>query len=312
MPPCKTIKKTGKINKHSHVITEVLPIEDYAEQELGSFALPEVCNRVRSMLYSDDSSMNEISKVVVFDPSVTLSIMRMANSAIYNFKSKVDTLSKAVTVLGGERIYSMIISEFTMTTFSDLHCELLDMKRFWTYSFCTAFIAQELAKKDGLTIKEQEKIYICGLMHNIGEIAVAKRSPKTALLIEKLMDKGVHPWVAQKEQLGFHYTDCSAKMMDAWGLPKDIVAVVNLITSSSPQEQAKPVRLISIAAQCALEIVSSAKFDSDALLKASMDNIKEHEFDAINTAKRNAFDRAQNVVELMDSFVSKPYIGDDE
>ena len=216
----KTQAKVPKIKKTT--IAEVLTIKEYAKQELNNYALPEVCNRVRSMIDSEDATMDDISKVVVIDPSITLSIMKLANSPIYNFKNKVDSLSRALTVLGGERIYSMILSEFTMTTFRDLHCKLLDMERFWTYSFCTAFIAQELARKDDMTIKEQEKLYICGLLHNIGELAVAKRSPKTAVLIEKLMSEGNHPWMSQKAQLGFHYAECSAEMMREWGMPVSV------------------------------------------------------------------------------------------
>lgn len=311
MSPFKNVSIPGKPKKKSPVIAEVLSIEEYAKQELDSYALPEVCNRIRSMLDNEDSTMFEISKVVVLDPSVTLSIMRAANSAIYNFKSKVDTLSKAVTVLGGERIYSMIISEFTMTTFRDMHCDSLDMKRFWTYSFCTAFIAQELARQQGMTVKEQEKIYLCGLIHNVGELAVAKRSTKTAILIEKLMDKGMHPWVAQKEQIGFHYAECSARMMENWGLPDDLVELVRKITCIQPQQQQRSVILLSIAAQCALEMVSSVHFNVDELLRESFDNLEEHEFEMIKTAKRNAFDRSICVVELMDSFTSKPYSDND-
>tara|TARA_R110001583_G_scaffold162327_1_gene314480 strand:+ start:5152 stop:6099 length:948 start_codon:yes stop_codon:yes gene_type:complete len=304
MSPCKSIKNTERQSKKRAVVmTEVLPIEEYAKQELDTYALPEVCNRVRSMLDSEDSSMDEISKVVVFDPSVSSAIMRMANSAMYNFSRKIDTLSQAVTILGGERIYSMLVSQFTMTTFRELHCDLLDMKRFWTYSFCTAFIAQELAKKEGLSVREQEVIYICGLMHNIGELAVAKRSPKSATLCEKLTSTGIHPWVAQKEQLGFHYAECSEKMMERWGLPETITSLVGKITTQSPQNERASVRLLSIAANCALEMVLTDHFDAEALIKANFDNLEERDLDVINTAKRNAVDRSLCIVDLMDSFV---------
>lgn len=292
------------------VIAQVFGIRDYAKQNLDSYALPEVCNRVRSLLDKENTTMAEVAKAVVFDPSVASEVMKLANSPIFNFKREIDTLVNAVTVLGGERIYSMLVSQFTMTTFHELHSKNLDMKRFWVNSFCTAFIAHDLAKVDKMTAREQETLYICGLMHNIGELAVAKLSPKSAVLCEKLVFKGIHPWVAQKEQLGFNYVQCSAIMMRNWDLPETMVKSLQLMTSSTSNEINKFSRILNISANCALSMTTEKYFDLDEYLDNNHWNLTKAEIDSIHSSKRRAIDHSGSVIDLMDSFKLEKYMKD--
>lgn len=292
------------------VLAQVFGIKDYAKQNLDSYALPEVCNRVRSLLDKENTTMAEVAKAVVFDPSVASEVMKLANSPIFNFKRKVDTLVNAVTVLGGERIYSMLVSQFTMTTFHELHSKKLDMKRFWINSFCTAFIAHDLAKVDKMTAREQETLYICGLMHNIGELAVAKLSPKSAVLCEKLVSKGIHPWVAQAEQLGFNYIQCSALMMQNWNLPEAMVSSLKIMTSSTSDEINKFSRILNISANCALSMTTEKYFDLDEYLGNNHWDLSEAEIDSIHSSKRRAIDHSGSVIDLMDSFKLEKYMKD--
>jgi len=291
------------------IITNVLSIQDYAEQELESYALPEVCNRVRSMLDSDDASLDELARVIVFDPSITAAVMKLANSAIYNFKNKVDSLTRAVTVLGGERIYSMLMTQFTNTTFHELHSRHLDMKRFWSSSYCTAFVAQDLAKMEGLNVKDQERLYICGLMHNLGELAVAKLSPKSAMLCEKLVLEGVHPWEAQRKQLGFTYVDCSLQMLRSWDLPESLIAPMESMACIQPPENNIHARILNIAANCALAMVSGELYSIDEFLNIHFTEFEEKKVEAIKSAKRNGADRSMTcILDLMDNFQAGIYL----
>jgi len=305
-------KKDNKKAMKKPILTEVYSLEDYAKQELESYALPEVCNRVRCLLDADEASLAEISRVVVFDPSVSSEIMKLANSPIFNFKQKIDSLSRAVVVLGGERIYSMLLAQFTMTTFNDLHSNNLDMKRFWLNSFCTAFIAQDLAKAYRLSTQAQEKLYLCGLMHNVGELAVAKLSPKSAILCEKLVRKGVHPWLAQREQLGFSYVDCSIKMLENWHLPQDLLSPMRTMTSDKPCEIDQQSRILNIAANCALAMVTEGHFNIDDFLANKFSGLSTREINIIHSSKRNAIDRSSSVVDLMDGFDTESYFRDSE
>lgn len=304
MSGCKqkeNIKRQERTTKKS-VLAPVHSIDTYASQELGSYALPEVCNRVRSMLDSDNCSMDEISKAIVFDPAVTTEILKLANSSLYNFRQKVDSLSKAATVLGGERIYSMLLSQFTVTAFNELHSKHLDMNRFWVGSFCTGFIARDLGKEDGLTKKEQEKLYLSGLMHNLGELAVAKMSPKTAILCEKLVKKGVHPWEAQKQQLGFTYSQCSALMLEKWGLPSNLYTPISDMAAVNILDQSHSARILNISANSALTETSENMFDINTILKAKFPELLPSNIEYIHSAKRNAIDHSISVVDLMDTF----------
>jgi len=43
-----------------------------------------------------------VADVISKDPNLTTKLLRIANSAFYGFPSKIDTISRAVTILGRE------------------------------------------------------------------------------------------------------------------------------------------------------------------------------------------------------------------
>ena len=65
-------------------------------------SLPEVAMRVTEIVDDPSSSTAQIGRVISEDPNLTARILRLANSPVYAVSSSVDTVSRAVTVLGAK------------------------------------------------------------------------------------------------------------------------------------------------------------------------------------------------------------------
>ena len=56
--------------------------------------------RIFELLNSPDSSAKEIGDVIIQDPNLTARLLKIVNSPFYNFVSRIDTVSRAIAVVG--------------------------------------------------------------------------------------------------------------------------------------------------------------------------------------------------------------------
>ena len=64
------------------------------------FTLPEIYLRVRDIVDSPESTMDELANTLKFDPAISARLMKIVNSPLCGFSKNVDNISQAVTLLG--------------------------------------------------------------------------------------------------------------------------------------------------------------------------------------------------------------------
>ena len=100
----------------------------------GLVTLSHVFMRINQLIDDPDSSMADIARAVSQDPSFTVRLLRVANSSFYGFSSSIDTVDKAVSVIGTGRIRSLALSMSVASSFAGLPNDLVSMDNFWRHS----------------------------------------------------------------------------------------------------------------------------------------------------------------------------------
>ncbi len=199
---------------------------EYATKASSSFSIPDICLRIREMLDDSTSGVDDIGKLVSLDPVLSSKLLKLANSPLFRFRSQVDSISKAINVLGGEALYNLVMAETAKEAFEHFSAENIDLKRFWLQSLYTGLIAKHLAKL--CRVRGSERFFLLGLLHNLAELVVASENPDAAVKCvpensEKL------PWQMQKAVLGFTYAECSSQILQIWQLPTQISMPIGLL-----------------------------------------------------------------------------------
>ena len=110
---------------------------EYAIQANGSFALPDACFKVKSLMEDESSTIEDFANVISVDPSMTSRLLQIANSAIYSFPGEISTISRAITIIGTQAIYNMMLVDVAASAFKHFSNQAIDLKRFWRMSvFC--------------------------------------------------------------------------------------------------------------------------------------------------------------------------------
>ncbi len=184
------------------------------------FALPDTCLKIKEIIDDDISDIDEIAALISYDPVLSSKLLRLANSALYNFPKQVETVQKAVQVLGDAQVYNLVVASGVADAFSQLKPDVIALDKFWEHSINSALIAKHLAFQLG--VKKDEPVYLSGLLHNLGELVVVQVKPDIARICGQYK-KGVKPWDKQQELLGFSYADCTVELLRQWQLPDRIV-----------------------------------------------------------------------------------------
>ncbi len=222
---------------------------DYARQANGSFALPDACFKVKALIEDDNSAIADFADVIAVDPSMTLRLLQIANSAIYSFPGEISTISRAITIIGTQAIYNMMLVDLASSAFKHFQNQAIDLKRFWRVSVYCGLASKHLAVSAG--VSDIERLFVAGLLQNFGELLVAKIKPDIAKRCEQY-DQNNLPWQLQELLLGFTYTDVSAELLTMWQLPAKIILPIRHFNAASCIEINKDVKILNLASRLAL------------------------------------------------------------
>ena len=89
--------------KNNSIEKKLLDFIDFKEIP----SLPEAAKFAISSSLSNNKSMNDIAKIINQNPSLTLKILKIANSAYYSRKNDVSNIKDALVLLGYKTIKSI-------------------------------------------------------------------------------------------------------------------------------------------------------------------------------------------------------------
>lgn len=193
---------------------------DLVKDISGLVTLPDVYLRINRLIEDPNSSSTDIARAVSQDASFTVKLLKLANSALYNFPSTVDTVAKAVTIIGTSQVRSLALSLSVASSFEGLPNDLVSMRNFWKHSLLTALAARLLCKEARRC--DADALFTAGLLHDIGELIIFNRLPeqaKQALLAVLDSQEELSVPEAERQIIGFDHSDVGAALARQWNLP---------------------------------------------------------------------------------------------
>jgi putative nucleotidyltransferase with HDIG domain len=191
-------------------------------------SVPIVLSKILQMVDDNRASSRQLEELIIHDPSLTARILKLANSALYSFRSEVKTISHAITLLGLNLVKSLAIGVSIFESFTKgLRQEVGCINQLWMHSFGVGVMAQEIWIKRS-SRSEAEFALLCGLLHDLGKVAYFK---KDAIGYAKLfsMEKGEDaPDLSslENEKYGVDHATLGSQIAKHWGLPPELATVV--------------------------------------------------------------------------------------
>ncbi len=192
---------------------------------INLISLPEICIRVNSALEDPNHTSKGIGEIISHDPALTTRILRIVNSAYYNFPNKIDLVSRAISIIGEDDLRGLVLATSALEVFDRIPNQLVNIELFWQHSVFTGIVARLLSKQ--CNILHGERLFIAGLLHDIGKLVLYYKEPEISQnVLLKAADSSGLVHEAEQELLGFTHADVGATLIEAWQLPDSLYHII--------------------------------------------------------------------------------------
>lgn len=191
--------------------------------------LPAVAARLLQLTIKSDTQAQEVVQLIESDPSLASRIIQMATRAHTGINKQSASISKIVVLLGFDAIRNAVLSIKVFDALGGVESQegdVFDRPGFWKHSLAVACAASMLSKHIDRKL-DPEEAFICGLLHDLGKVALSASLPKSFSRVVQLTEASVGN-IAEMEQkvLGIDHTVVGKRLAQKWHLPDVIVETI--------------------------------------------------------------------------------------
>lgn len=200
-----------------------------AEQIVASkfdlLTLPAVYLRVKQVVDDPASTAGELAEVVASDPAMTGRLLRLVNSAIWGVRARVDSVHRAVTVLGLAQVHDLVLATAVAAVFARIDPRGMDVERYWRGSVSRALGAAAFGRMSGFD--DPGRAFTEGLLSDLGHMVLYQALPEPTM--QARAATAAEPWklaAAEQALLQTDYAEVGAELVDRWRLSSPFGAAI--------------------------------------------------------------------------------------
>jgi HD-like signal output (HDOD) protein len=180
-----------------------------------------------------ESNTKDLNNAVIKSPPLSAKILKMSNSAYYALPRRVTKLTQAINILGFKTVRNLALSIFTVKSYFRKEYEFFNTEKFWKHLMGTA-IASELLSKH-LNYPEREEAFLCGMLHDMGKIAMSIIMPDIFEMIIKVSRHKKISFEEAEELLEtYSHQQIGKILFESWNLSDVVIDSANF--HNSPQK----------------------------------------------------------------------------
>jgi HD-like signal output (HDOD) protein len=199
--------------------------DDFISDDIKISSPPTIFLLINEAMNNPRSSVMDIAGIISGDQGLTVRLLRMANSPLYGFPSRIETITQAVTILGIQQINDLVLATTIMKFFEKIPEDLVEITSFWQHSIACGLSARVLA-----TYRREanvERFFVAGTLHDIGRLIIFTKIPEQSLeLLAWSKKQGELVYNVERELMGFDHADVGGALLQAWKLPLSIKEMV--------------------------------------------------------------------------------------
>jgi diguanylate cyclase (GGDEF)-like protein len=263
---------------------------------------PAIALRILEAVKKGDASFGELAQIISVDPALTAKILKVANSSFYSMPNKVNTIEKALSVLGMNITKNIALSFVIAKELTGDKHEGFDFIYFWKRAVTCAVGAELLAS---LIHYKNEDLFVSALLQDIGVLVLHLCWPSEyRQVLDEKMATEASVFGSERKLFGTDHQEIGAELLAGWGLPENISTIIRYHhVGDSPEIVRMPIELLHWSTMLASIYYGSRSVEKIQRLKAAICprfQVKEEAIDALVDAV------AQKSVELLSFFDIDP------
>ena len=188
--------------------------------------MPHVVARILALLADADCDMNAVTEALSHDPALVARLIKVSNSSIYGGYQETGSLNQAIVRLGTRTTRSLVVAASTRSLFpmDNTRVGLLG-RSLWQHAVQTGLAARRVAEFTRRA--DADEAFAAGVLHDIGKVIILLNEPEKYAEVHRRLEAGASDSVyVEREILGFDHGLVGDRLLDDWGMPGNLRAVV--------------------------------------------------------------------------------------
>ncbi len=210
-------------------------------------AFPAIAFEVIRLARDSTSTSKDMERVIQKDPNLMSQILKLANSSFYGLPKEVKSLNHAINLLGFLQVENIVMVSVMLTSVKRLPLHKhFNRDQFLEHSFGCGVTARIIANMLNLNFSSAE--FSGGVMHDIGKVLIDLYAPEVLdEILENAYKKGISFYESEMELYGISHAQLGAKLLTIWGLPEEIIDIVDNHHAPSKANEPLLVSIVHVA-----------------------------------------------------------------
>jgi diguanylate cyclase (GGDEF)-like protein len=195
-------------------------VQDFFDEKVRLPSPPAIALKILEAVRQEENSFDDLAQIIKSDPSLSVRILRVANSSLYGLSQPVDSLAQATALMGTDALKNIALSFVIVQEFQNAPQGSFHLDRFWRRAITAAVAADVLG--DAVGHKNQD-LFVSGLLQDIGVLILFLSHPDgyRAVLDEKRVS-GESICATEREQFACDHAEVGHYLLNSWNLPESI------------------------------------------------------------------------------------------
>jgi len=188
--------------------------------------LPSTSSRLVAMLGDRDVDMGEVSDIVRIDESLSLAVLRYANSVAYGTPGREFKLRESIIRLGSDALLKIVLQQQVGQVVTR-SCKAFDMSReaMWRNAIGGAVAAENLARQH--YPDDRDICFVAGLLRDVGKLVLDQKYGESyAESVSKYLTPETTFVDAERMAFGTDHAEVGGALCRHWQLPERISLAV--------------------------------------------------------------------------------------
>lgn len=210
-------------------------------------APPQAAMKILRACGQQTTSHDELAHIASTDPVLTAELLRVVNSPFFGLGHNVQSIPRAITVIGQRTLRNLALCISVRDTFSDDALPGLNTQAFWEDAIRRAVAARMMAGRAKL---DPDECFTAGLLQDFGLLVLFYLHPEQTIHWTEL--RAADPTARLEQELslfGASHDQTARVLANQWGLPDELgVALGTHHTCMEPRQDEAPTALSRVLA----------------------------------------------------------------
>jgi HD-like signal output (HDOD) protein len=199
-------------------LSEPIDIRQKLDKEVKLPSLPSIVVRINEAISHPNCTATHIADIISKDTSLTARLLKLVNSALYSFPMPIESIPRAVTIIGTKQLSALAMATAVTSTFRNIPSEIIDMKSFWKHCLACGILSRLLASYK--TNVNTESYFLSGLLHDIGRLVIYQCFPDySQALFYRAHKEPNLLYPIEISLFGIHHGEIGSILIEKWQLP---------------------------------------------------------------------------------------------